>query len=322
MHERGNILSEKREMVDVFTTKKLVLRKRIHAFVSVFVLPFLALVAILSIPSLSHSELIFLIIITVSFYVLGQLGITMGFHRYFSHQSFTTGPVFAALLGILGSMGAQGSILYWASDHRRHHSFGDIPGDLHSPYFESDTPDKIEGTLKQFLHAQFGWMFAKTLTHYGKYSPDLFRDKLVMWITNRYFLWVFMGLALPALLGIWGIGGVRGAYLGMFWGGFLRLFLAYQMTWATNSLNHMIGMRDYPTPDKSTNIFTLGIFGFGEGWHNNHHAFPNSAKFGHRWWQFDITWLLLNVLKQLKIVSELRAPTLEQIQRKRQFNPL
>ncbi|NBV41687.1 acyl-CoA desaturase, partial [bacterium] len=199
-----------------FTVPSLVRRKRIHAFLSLTV-PFgLTIFALANMGSLSSSELIQLAVLTLMMYCVGQLGITLGFHRLFSHQSFRPNRAITIILGIAGSMTAQGPILNWVSDHRRHHSFGDIPGDPHSPHtIPSPNGDIVPGKLRGFWHAQAGWLFSDSITNMAKYSPDLLRNRLIVWLSNRYFYWVALGLAIPTLFGWWFIGGWRGAALGM-----------------------------------------------------------------------------------------------------------
>ena len=301
-----------------FSSGPLLFRKRIHATLTLLLPPLMVVLAVVFTGStLVGSEIKKLAVIGFALFCIGQLGITLGYHRLFSHQSFKAPNWIVVMLGIFGSMTAQGPIINWVSDHRRHHAFGDAPGDPHSPYYDSDQQCTPLHGLRGLWHAQAGWIFSNTITNMAKYSPDLIRNKWVLKLSNTYFYWVGLGLLIPTLAGWAWIGGTRGAILGLFYGGFCRLFLSYHITWATNSLGHMIGSRDYNTDDKSTNVLLLGWFGFGEGWHNNHHAFPNSARFGHRHFQFDPGWWVLRLWEKLGLISDINQPTSEQIRRKR-----
>lgn len=301
-----------------FRTAAITRQKMWHSFFSV-ALPFLSLLLAVSlIPYMTPNELMILSILTLILYALTLLGITLGFHRLFTHRAFKARRPLTIVLGILGSMAAQGPIINWSADHRRHHSFGDISGDPHSPY-SSPQPENNAyiGGFAGFLHAQFGWLFDKDITNMNHYCKDLLHDKTIMWLSNTYFYWVSLGFLIPAIVGTVAIGGFRGLLLGVLWGGFVRLFFAYHLTWAINSLTHMVGFRDYNTPDKSTNLSILGFIVLGEGWHNNHHAFPKSAKFGHRWWQLDIGWLFLLLFKKLHLATDINTPHSDHIKRRR-----
>jgi stearoyl-CoA desaturase (Delta-9 desaturase) len=236
-------------------------------------------------------------------YFLTALGLSLGFHRQFSHQSFKTVPAIRALLGILGSMAAEGPVIFWAATHRRHHQFSDQPGDPHSPNLHGAG---IVGTLRGLWHAHVGWLFVHHVTDAGRWVPDLLRDRLAFRISQQYFLWVGLGLAIPAAIGGAVHGNLRGAVLGFLWGGLVRMFVAHHTTWATNSLSHLIGSRPYPTRDNSRNNFLLALITLGDGWHNNHHAFPTSAAHGLLWWQIDINRGVIFLLRQLGLAWDVR----------------
>jgi stearoyl-CoA desaturase (delta-9 desaturase) len=239
-------------------------------------------------------------------WVWTQLGGAIAFHRYFSHRSFEATPLLTIALGITGSMMFQGPIVYWVVLHRRHHEYSDEPGDPHSP---RPLGSGWWGRVKGLWHAHVGWMAHHDLPNPLHYAPDLLRDRLVMGLNRGYLLFAVAGLALPA-----GIGGAvtrswEGAISGLLWGGFVRLFACYHLTWIVNSLGHTLGRRDFSTEDESRNVTWLALPTFGESWHNNHHAFPSSACNRHRWWQLDLAYLMIWLLARTGLASNVRVAT-------------
>ncbi|HEY7312378.1 MAG TPA: acyl-CoA desaturase [Gemmataceae bacterium] len=246
------------------------------------------------------------LLLLVGMYVLGMFGITIGFHRLASHRSFQTYAPIRALFAILGSTAAQGPVLYWAAIHRRHHQYSDHEGDPHSPNLHGDG---LRGILKGFWHAHTGWMFVHEITDWGRWIPDLLRDRTLFRVNRFYFVWLFLGLAVPAVLGGWISGTWMGALLGLLWGGLVRLFLLHHCTWAINSVTHIWGTRPYKSRDYSRNNALVAIVTFGEGWHNNHHAFPSSAFHGLEWWQYDPSAVVLRLLRLFRLAWDLKRPS-------------
>ena len=228
-------------------------------------------------------------------YVLTALGITVGFHRLFTHRSFKTYPAVRAVFAALGSAAIEGPIISWVADHRRHHTFADEEGDPHSPHVGHGKG--LLGALRGFFHAHVGWLFIHTQRgSKERFAPDLLQDPVVRFIDRTFVLWVLIGLAVPFGLGV-AIGGTVGAGLtALLWGGAVRIFLLHHVTYSINSLCHMFGKRDFETPDESRNLAWLAPFSMGEAWHNNHHAFPTSAVQGLRRTQVDpsaaVVWML------------------------------
>ncbi len=218
--------------------------------------------------------------ICLGMYALTTLGITAGYHRLFAHRSFQTNKTIKVLLGTLGSMAVQGPILFWVATHRRHHLVSDRPEDPHSPVSQEKT---FLSRAKGFWCSHIGWMLNHDPENRTKYVPDLLRDKLVFQLNQWYFYWVFLGLFIPAVLGGLLVNSWQGIVSGLLWGGFVRIFLVHHITWSINSICHLFGSRPYHTGDQSTNNWICGLLAFGEGWHNNHHAFPNSARHGLKW---------------------------------------
>jgi stearoyl-CoA desaturase (delta-9 desaturase) len=226
-----------------------------------------------------------LVVLAVT-YTLTGLGVTVGYHRLFTHRSFETGPVMRALLAVLGSAAVEGPVIEWVSNHRKHHQFSDRSGDPHSPHV--DHGNGWRGALAGLYHAHVGWIFSdEPMAQEARYAKDLLEDPVVRFVDRTFLLWVILGLAFPFGLGIALTGTVAGGLGGLLWGGAVRIFLLHHATFSINSLCHFFGVRRFTTGDESRNVFLLALPTLGEAWHNNHHAFPTSARHGLRWWQLD-----------------------------------
>lgn len=243
-------------------------------------------------------------------YLLTAIGITAGFHRHFAHKSFSAKPALQIFLGVAGSMAAQGPVLNWASTHRRHHQNTDKTGDPHSPYIRGD---QRLGFFRGFFHSHIGWMITDNMTNPVKYTPDLLRDRLTTFVNRWYLLWVGLGILIPGLAcGV--VGGTSSDFLqGVLWGGFVRLFLVHHAFWLIGSLAHIVGVRVFVTNDQSRNNFFSALLNLGEGWHNNHHAFSSSARFGLRWYQIDVGYVFIWTMRAIGLASDLRQPSPENI---------
>jgi stearoyl-CoA desaturase (delta-9 desaturase) len=238
-------------------------------------------------------------------FALTMLGTGAGLHRYFAHGAFQTGSAVRVAFAVLGSMAAQGPILYWVAIHRRHHAHSDQPGDPHSPNFHGDG---VLGTLRGLWHAHVGWMFVHEVTDWPRYINDLLRDRTLFAIHRTYFWWVALGLAIPAALGGALTGTWTGAGLGLLWGGLVRIFLAHHAAWSIGSVCHVFGTTPFETHDESRNNPWIALYTFGESWHNNHHAFPYSAWHGLRWWQIDLNGCFISLLTHLGLAWSAKAP--------------
>ena len=228
-------------------------------------------------------------------YVLTGIGVTVGFHRLFTHRSFKTGPVVRGALGILGSASIEGPVISWVADHRKHHAFADVPGDPHSPHVDHGVG--LRGSLRGLLHAHVGWLFRHDQRgSRERYAPDLLADPVMRFVDRWFPLWAIGGLAAAFGLG-YAIGGTLDAALtALLWGGGVRLFLLHHVTYSINSICHVFGRRRFATSDESRNVFWLSLLSFGESWHNNHHAFPTSARHGMRAWEIDPAGLVIGGL--------------------------
>jgi stearoyl-CoA desaturase (delta-9 desaturase) len=239
-------------------------------------------------------------------YALTALGITVGFHRLFTHRSFQTYPAVQLVLGALGSMAVQGPLLKWVALHRRHHAHSDRPGDPHSPHLHGSG---IRGLLRGLWHAHLGWVFLPDPPDLDRYVKDLRRSALLRVVSALFLVWVALGLLIPALLGGLLAGTWAGAWYGLAWGGLARVFLVHHVTWSVNSVCHLWGRRPYHSDDQSRNNFLFGVLALGEGWHNSHHAFPSSARHGLRWWEFDASYYVVRALALVGLAWGIKVPT-------------
>jgi stearoyl-CoA desaturase (Delta-9 desaturase) len=234
-------------------------------------------------------------------YLLTGLGVTVGFHRLFTHRSFKTSQPLRALLAVLGSAAIEGPVIEWVSNHRKHHRFSDKPGDPHSPHV--DHGSGWRGALSGLYHAHLGWIFsANDLASEERYAKDLLDDPVVRFVDRTFVLWVLAGLALPFGLGVALTGTIVGGLTGLLWGGAVRIFFLHHATFSINSLCHFFGRREFVTHDESRNLLWLALPTLGEAWHNNHHAFPTSARHGLRWWQLDPSGWFIAGLERIGLV--------------------
>jgi stearoyl-CoA desaturase (delta-9 desaturase) len=218
----------------------------------------------------------------VAFNLLAGLGITVGFHRMLTHRSFQPNPVVKFIFLVLGSMAVEGPALEWAATHIKHHAHSDREGDPHSP---------VEG----FWHAHMGWMFNRSFADPNIYCRNLVKDPIVVFVSRTFIFWVILSLVIPFAIGGW---------TGLLWGGLVRIFFTHHITWSVNSVCHTFGKREFETRDQSRNEWIVGLLGLGEGWHNNHHAFPRSAFHGLHWWQFDLSGYVIWTLERVGLVRD------------------
>jgi stearoyl-CoA desaturase (Delta-9 desaturase) len=237
----------------------------------------------------------------VIMYIATGLGVTVGFHRYFTHRSFKTSRPMRAILAVLGSAAIEGPVISWVADHRKHHRFSDREGDPHSPHVGHG--GGWRGALAGLAHAHMGWLFIHTERGAkSRYAPDLLKDPIVRFADRNFLAWALAGLAMAFGLG-WAIGGtLLAALTGLLWGGGVRMLVVHHVTYSINSLCHFFGRRRFTTDDHSRNLLWLAIPSFGESWHNNHHAFPTSAFHGLRRWEIDPSALVIRALEAVGLV--------------------
>jgi stearoyl-CoA desaturase (delta-9 desaturase) len=264
-------------------------------------LPFVGLVVAIALlwnRAIGPLELTLMIV----FYVLTALGVTLGYHRMFTHRAFESTRAFRAIIAVLGSMAVEGSVITWVADHRKHHAYTDAEGDPHSPHLSGPG---FWGGVKGLWHAHMGWLFESVGTaDRQRFAPDLVKDEVIRAVDKSFWVWVILGLAIPFGIG-WTVGGDIGTALtALLWGGFVRVFLLHHVTWSINSICHFFGRRRFDIEDESRNVFWLAPLSMGEAWHHNHHAFPTSAFHGLRTWErlTDPTGLVIAMLEKLGVV--------------------
>jgi len=277
---------------------------------TITVVPFLALI-VAALQAWNHSLHWSDLVVFVVMYFATGLGITVGFHRMLTHRSFETSRPVKALFAILGSAAVEGPVISWVADHRKHHAFTDREGDPHSPHV--DHGHGLRGALRGLFHAHVGWLFIHTQrAAKDRYAGDLIEDPVIAWVSRTFFLWAALGLVVPFALG-WAIGGGVGAgFTGLLWGGAVRMLVLHHVTYSINSLCHVFGSRRYATDDESRNLAWLAPLAMGENFHNNHHAFPTSARHGLGRHQWDLSAAVIGLLERLGLVWDVRRPSAEQ----------
>ncbi|GAB3528830.1 acyl-CoA desaturase [Arthrobacter monumenti] len=230
------------------------------------------------------------------FYVISGLGVTIGYHRYFTHGSFKANKGLRGALAVAGSLSVQGSVITWVADHRRHHAFSDTDGDPHSPWAFGDSPWAL---AKGFWHAHMGWLFERDVTNRIRFAPDLLKDPMILRIDKMFGVWMLVTLLLPALIGGLVTMSWWGALTAFFWAGLARVAVLHHITWSVNSICHMVGEKPYHSRDKAGNFWPLAIASFGESWHNSHHADPTCARHGVDKGQIDISARMIWMFEKL-----------------------
>jgi stearoyl-CoA desaturase (delta-9 desaturase) len=266
--------------------------------------PFLALLSALPIAwgwGLNWVDLA----LAVAFYAVGTLGVTVGYHRYFTHGAFKTNRPLRVALAITGSFAVQGSVIFWVASHRRHHAYADREGDPHSPWLFGSSPAAL---MRGFWHSHMGWMFKRELTNSERFAPDLLADKDLRVVNRFFWLWITLSLVLPAALGGLLNWSLWGAVTAFFWAGLVRIAFSHHVTWSVNSICHMVGDRPFASRDRAANFWPLAILSMGESWHNSHHADPTCARHGVLRGQIDVSARLIWIFEKLGWARNVRWP--------------
>jgi stearoyl-CoA desaturase (delta-9 desaturase) len=240
------------------------------------------------------------------------LGISVGYHRYFTHRAFKAKRGLRIALAVAGGMAAQGPVTPWVADHRRHHAFSDRDGDPHSPWAYGTGPVAL---AKGFWHAHMGWLFERVNTNAERFAPDLLADRDMRVMDRLFPLWMVLSIGVPTALGgliSWSWWGVLTAF---FWAGLVRVAFLHHVTWSINSICHLIGSRPFASRDKAANFWPLAILSMGESWHNSHHADPTCARHGVRRGQIDISARVIWIFEKLNWVSDVRWTNPERLAR-------
>jgi stearoyl-CoA desaturase (delta-9 desaturase) len=245
------------------------------------------------------------VVLAAIFYAISGHGVTVGFHRYFTHRGFRTSRPMRIALAIAGNMAIEGPVIRWVADHRRHHAFSDEEGDPHSPWRYGPGAWSM---VKGLYHAHVGWLFDVEQTDQRRFAPDLLDDPDIVRVSHSFGVCAFVSLAAPALIGgLWG-GSFEAAAEAFFWASLVRVALLHHVTWSVNSICHVLGTRPYRSRDRSTNVWPLALLSMGESWHNLHHAEPTSARHGVRPWQIDTSFYLIKLMETLRLVRDVRWP--------------
>ena len=279
--------------------------------IAFMIIPVVALVAAVMLTWGWGITLLDVVIATIAYFGTG-LGVTVGFHRHFTHKSFKATRPMKVALAITGSLAFQGSIVSWVADHRRHHAFSDKEGDPHSPWLFGTSPGAL---ARGFWHAHLGWILDRDLTNQERFAPDLLADRDVAAVDRQFVLLTVVSLGVPALLGgllSWSWWGALTAFL---WGGLVRVGLLHHVTWSINSICHMAGRRPFGTRDRSANVWWLAVLSFGESWHNLHHADPTCARHGVKRGQIDMSARLIWLFEKFGWVHSVRWPTPQRLER-------
>ena len=256
--------------------------------------------------------------LAVLFYVIAGHGVTVGFHRYFTHRAFTAKRPLRIALAVAGSMAVEGSVTSWVADHRRHHAHSDGPGDPHSPWrFGPGSWNLTKG----LWWAHMGWLFSDEETNRERFAPDLLADRGVTRVNALFPLWIVISILAPALLGGLITWSWSGALTAVLWAGLVRMFVLHHVTWSTNSVCHVVGSRPFESRDRATNVWPLAVLSMGESWHNLHHADPTCARHGVDRGQVDSSARLIRWMERLGWVTGVRWPDAARLSQRRVSAP-
>jgi len=289
-------------------------RRSERVLVGVFTaVPFLALAAAVPLAwgwGLTWTD----VIIGAVFYVVAGLGITVGYHRYFTHGSFKAKRPLRIALAIAGSLAIEGPVITWVADHRRHHKYSDKEGDPHSPWRFGDDWKALS---KGLVFAHYGWLFDGVSTSKEKFTPDLLADEDITRIHRFFPAIAGISILLPAVLGGLITMSFTGAVTALFWASLVRISLLHHVTWSINSICHTFGKEVFSVRDKSRNVWWLAIASFGESWHNLHHADPTCARHGVLKGQLDSSARLIWIFEKFGWATDVRWPSEDRLATKR-----
>ncbi len=270
------------------TSSPLAQKRRIHVPAFAFIVG----VHILALAGLFTFSWAALAVCVVLHWLTGGVGITLGYHRLLTHRSFQTPKIVEYILAIIASLACQGGPISWVAVHRIHHAKSDQPGDPHSP-------------RDSFFWAHMGWCIHRNdiiddYKEYSKFAPDLAKDPVHRFLNQNFMLWTVLLAA-----GLYAWGGISFVV----WGIFVRLVLVYHSTWFVNSATHVWGYKNFKTGEDSSNLWWVALLSYGEGWHNNHHAFQTSARHGLKWWEFDTTYMMIKTLEMFGLAKDIKIPS-------------
>jgi stearoyl-CoA desaturase (delta-9 desaturase) len=254
------------------------------------------------------------LVIAACMYAVSGHGVTVGFHRLFTHRSFKAARALRVALAVAGSLAVEGPVIRWVADHRRHHKFSDKDGDPHSPWRYGNT---LAALIKGLIFAHMGWLFDVEQTDQRQYAPDLLKDRAILRV-SRAFPWLVVASVLfpPLVGGLWSWSW-QGAATAFFWGTLVRIALLHHVTWSINSICHAVGERPFNSRDKSGNVWWLAVLSMGESWHNLHHADPTSARHGVLRGQVDSSARMIWLFEKFGWARDVRWPTVARVDARR-----
>ena len=276
------------------------------------IIPMLAVVIGVPIAFVNGWVSVLDLVMLVVIYTVGVHGITIGYHRLFTHDAYKAGPRMRAFLALAGSLAVEGRVVDWVADHRKHHQFSDADGDPHSPW---EYGPGTRGLIRGFTHAHVGWLFTYSGTDTQKYAPDLIADKAIDRISKLWPVIAVISMVVPTAIG-YAVDGWAGALQAFFWVTLVRVALVHHMTWSINSVCHVWGKRPFVTRDRSANVAWLAPISGGESWHNYHHADPTSARHGVLRWQMDTSAVMIRIMERAGLVTDAKWPSAQRIERR------
>ena len=284
------------------------------AFYAFVTFPFLALLAGVTVAELRRGISPLTGVLFVVFYAVPLHGVTVGYHRLFTHRSFKANRGLKIALAVAGSLAIQGGVIRWVADHRKHHQNTEGPADPHSPWRFGSGPRNL---AKGLWWAHTGWLFRREQAVKGAYAPDLLADRDLVKIHGLFPLWVGLSVLAPPVIALAATGSWSAAGSAMLWASLVRIFLLHHVTSAINSICHVVGNRPFSSKDKSTNFWPLAFLSGGESWHNLHHAEPTSARHGVDRGQIDSSARLIAWFERLGWARDVRWPTTDRLDGKR-----
>ena len=267
-------------------------------------LPYVGVIALMTWTVAFAHDWVSLIVFVVSYLAIG-FGVTIGYHRLLAHRAFATYRWVETTFLILGCMAMQGPPVRWAATHRRHHQKSDHDGDPHSPNLHGNG---VRGVLLGLWHAHTGWLLTPDKENTERSIKDLLRNPMIRFVDHYYWLWLVLSVAVPFGIGFAIYHTVLAGLACVFWAVVVRISLMHHATWSVNSICHFFGYRSYGTSDESRNNPLIAVLSLGEGWHNNHHAFPTSARHGLRWFEFDLSYMVIRTLELAHLIWNVRRP--------------
>jgi stearoyl-CoA desaturase (delta-9 desaturase) len=254
------------------------------------------------------------IAIALVMYAVSGHGITVGFHRYFTHGAFKAKKALRVAMAVAGSLAIEGPVIRWVADHRRHHAYSDKEGDPHSPWRYGSN---LKSLIKGLWHAHVGWMFDIEQTNQARFAPDLLADRAIVRVSKAFPWLTAASLLVPPLVGyLWSGFAWQGAVTAFFWASLVRVATLHHVTWSINSICHAIGKKPFAARDESRNVWWLAIPSMGESWHNLHHADPTAARHGVLKGQLDTSARVIWAFEKLHLAYDVRWPSAERIQAK------